>query len=141
VTIEEAITAKLKTVLGHQRVFPDVIPDTNVKAAQWPCVVYTHSSDDDLIALDESARPMDHSDSYTLAIWGPDRLAVVQTRNTIKQAFAGANCQGVWGGESGVYVAGATAMNAAATLDPASDGGEDHMRAETLILKVFWYGN
>lgn len=138
-TIEEAVATKLKAVLGHSRVFPDAIPDTNVNDNQWPCLVYTHQSDDEQHGLNATTAAKDHEDTYTLTLWGPDRLAILTARNTLKAAFAGYNAAGVWGGSGGLVVAGATAMNASATVQPAEDGSDRHMRAEILTLKVFWY--
>ncbi len=135
-TIEEALNRKLRDVAAMSRVYPDAVPD---EQSQWPCIVYMHAGDDEEFGLSGDA-PTDHIDTFSLELWGPDRAALAALRNRLKTAFAGANCQGVWGGSGGVAVAGATARDAAADVAPAEDGSDRHDRAERLTLKIFWYG-
>lgn len=138
-TFEQALASKLIAVVGHSRVFPDAIPDANVNANQWPCVVYARAGGTELFTLN-GERPKDHETFVTLTIWGPDRVACAATRDLIRDAFGGVNAQGKWGGADGVYVAGATANDFTAGIDPANDSSDRHTRSESLQLKVFWYG-
>lgn len=138
-TIEQAVASKLKAVLGHDRVYPENVPE---KQNVWPCIVYAHAGDDEQISLNNAAS-VDHRDVFQVEIWGPDRLACALERDALKSAFKGANCQGQWGQTDtnvGVCVAGAFARDASADIAPANDGTDRHDRLERLTLTINWYG-
>jgi hypothetical protein len=137
VTIEEALYAKLSQVLGHSRVYPD--GDIPQGQKLWPCVVYDHLGDDDRILL-SGGRARVRVDSFTLEIVGKTRASVSQTRDVIKNAFAGANCAGVWGGTGGLRITGAVASEPQADAEGPIEGTEDLDRLERLTLRINWIG-
>jgi hypothetical protein len=134
-TIEAALTVRLKLILGHSRVYPDNVPDDQ---NTWPCVTYTHAGDDEQngLKVDEGK---DHIDTFTLDVWGKDRAAIVAQRDLLKAAFRGEQESPLWGGSDGPIVVSATGREASADVSPAVDGSDRHDRVERLSVRMFWY--
>lgn len=140
-TIEEALVAKLAAVLGDVEVYPDSQPQTAADEDKpAAAVLYQHAGDDDLVLIDGSGRSATRIDLYAIEVWGADRAAIEAARDALYDAFAGANCQGYWGGGAGVgvWVQGAVASDASADAVPPPHGDEDPDRTERLTLRIVW---
>lgn len=142
-TLEEALKSKLTSVLAALLPGGDIYPDAGPQPDapededETLYVVYQHAGDDNLITLD-GQRPNPRIDLYTLDIYGTNRANIEAAKESLYDAFAGANCQGMWGGESGLYVEGAVASDGSADVSPDAQGGEDHDRAERVMLRIVW---
>lgn len=136
--LETAVQKKLKEVLEHERVYPDAAP-LEISRHDKPYVIFLHAGDDEQDGLN-GVESLDHRDTFQVEVWGKDRSAVVAQRDKLKRAFRGANCQGTWGGEGGLCVAGAFAKEASGDVAPADDASDRHDRAEVLRLTVIWFG-
>lgn len=141
-TLEQALTKKLEAVtadLLSDRIYPDAAPQREGSDEPPPIyLLYQHSGDDNLTFLG-GCRSDTRIDTFTLELWGTDRLGIERAKDLIYSAFSGANCQGWWGGsDSGVWVQGATANDASADAVPPAQGDEETDRAERLTLRIVW---
>jgi hypothetical protein len=141
VTIEEALHAKLTAVFDgtafEGRVYPDEAPQTEGGAEPEGYVLYQRQGDDHRVYLSGGRDPT-RIDTYAVEVWHHDRAELEPARNLLLDAFAGANCQGRWGGASGVWVQGAVASDAQADADPDVQGGERPDRGERLEVRIVW---
>lgn len=132
--IEAAVAAKLVSALGHDRVYPDGIPQDQ---DEWPCVVYQQESSSPQFYLN-GGRDALEIDTFGVELWGPDRDALADARDLLLAAFTGGPAGGTWGGAGGVAVKGAYLTDAAGDAIPPAHGSDDLYRSFRFSLRVIW---
>lgn len=140
-TLEEAFTADLTATLAGvlaDRVYPDAGPQRDGPNEQGGYAVYQHAGDDNLHSL-AGGRVNPRIDTYSVDFYATDRGLLEQCREALYDRYAGANCQGYWGGiGGGVWVQGATVSDAAADASSPAQGDEELDRAERMTVRIVW---
>lgn len=139
-TIEQAFVWKLREALADlcgRRIYRDAYPQADSGQQSWPCVVYQHTDEDDLVCL-SGGRSDTRRDTFTVEVWSDDSGDCEAVRDRLRDTFAGANCRGRWGGVAGVFVCGATAGNAGGDYEPPQQADESIDRAERLSVVITW---
>ncbi|MGL6072632.1 MAG: hypothetical protein ACRC8S_00595, partial [Fimbriiglobus sp.] len=133
-TLEEALTAKLRAVLGGNSVYPDGAPQGSSAPLE---VVYQQSGDDKFQNVDGKHSKYVVS-TFTVEAFGDDRIQLAQFREQLAGAFDG--YQGEWWGgpQEGIWVQSAVASEATADAELAGNGSEDLDRAQRMSVRISW---